>query len=580
MSRVNPAGTRAVGILALLAGIAALHLARDLLIPAALAVLLTFLLNPLVGRLQRWGLPRVVGVIASVGVMAIVTGTVGTMVVHEATELTKRLPDYRENLRQKVREVRSSIGRINVTLSELKELSSTQPTTAIAGVQPAVEPVKVEVIDSGPGFSEIASTVAVPLLYPLGQIAVTLLLLIFLLHYSDDFRERLIWVAGTRQMSVTSSAMDEVGMRIARYLRMQLIVNLTYGALVAIGLALFGVPNALLFGVLGTLLRFVPYIGPWIAAVVPILLTAAVFPAWSRPVGVTVMFLTIELFTNMVMEPWLYGATSGMSTMGVVVATVFWAWIWGPVGMILAVPMTVCLVVIGKYVPQFAIFHHLFGTDEAVPDVARLYQRLLIGDNDAAQEIVTPRLKSESFAQTCDNLLLPVLCELKRDHSAGLVDMDQTRSVLRTLETVCPSQKVDADTPPRLLCVPAYNEIDEAAARLLTLASSGQRIPAEALSSHSLASEVAERAAETGTQVVCIVQVQPRVDTHARHIAKTVATRTQCQLVELCIQPGGDKPHSGSSRDKESQIRCESGFSELLEHLGELRTPQEAPVAA
>lgn len=531
-----PAATESVRPIRLIAAIllvAALFFTRDILMPAAMAVLLAFLLNPVVSRLRRWGLNRVAAVAITVSIAGILLAGMGYVVAHQLIDLTTKLPDYKENLRTKVREFRSSSGttlsKLSGTYEELRqELSSTQPTTQTAMVESPVGPIlrtpaapmRVEVVDNDLDFGQIATTFAAPLLVPLAAIGIVILLLIFLLIHSDDIRERVITFAGIRQVSLTTATMDEAGTRIGQFLRMQAFVNLCYGAMVAIGLLCFGVPNALLWGVIGFLLRFIPYLGPWLAAAMPTLLTFAVFPSWTRSIGVISMFAVVEFTTNMILEPVLYSNSSGISSLGVVCATIFWAWVWGPVGMILAVPITSCLVVMGKHVPQLALLHQLFGTDVSVPIVGKLYQRLLVGDDGEIEEIVSREVKSSSLAAVCDNLLLPVLAELKRDAIANVISATQVRVALRILTMLCDTEAPATQTRPRLLSIASQNEFDDCAATLIVCAARKEGVAAEMISSHALAREAAEKAVASGASTFLLVQVPPQSLIHHRRLVK------------------------------------------------------------
>ena len=480
---------------------------------------------------------------------------------------------------------------------------ATNPVGAAAGRatgRAPDEPVKVEMVNrETPGFGDVATRLAMPLVFPLEEAGITLLILIFLLQCSEDVRERLIWLAGMRQMSLTTAALDESGARIAGYLRMLLVVNVSFGAMMTLGLLVIGVPGAVMWGVVAGILRFIPFIGPWLGAAMPTLLAVAVSPGWGMPLAVVGWVLVVELFVNMILEPWLYGHSTGISSLGVVFGVVVWAWLWGPVGLILAVPLTVCLVVLGKYVPSLAVFNQLFGTEGAVPEVARLYQRLLIGDETAAEEIVTERLKSGSLVKLADELLLPVLCELKRDHSAGLIAREQAREAVRTLEMVLPGEVPTRPVPgsndaaehfPRLLAVPGPGIIDEAAARLLARAAVSESIPAEASSSHALASEVAARAVECGASAVCIVQLAPVTASHARHIVKTLAHRLrgaaeslqlyemmsegQCLLEAATTLPGGAAPVPTAARAPAARTPRAAGGLEPQRRAGRQPRPQ------
>src|SRR5262245_56426714 len=405
--QVLPDSSRALRIIACLAVIAALHWASDLLIPTALAVLFTFLLAPLVRWLERCKLKRPFAVTITVIVACTVAFGLTWLVGMQVVDLTMRLPDYRENLRAKAHELRmtgeGSFKRLGTTLEELKkELSTTQPTTQTALGPVTVlppGPIRVQIEEQPPDVTQIATWIAGPLVFPLAQAAITVVLLIFFLLFSDDLSARLVSLAGMRRISLTASATSEIAQRVSSYLRAQLLVNLSYGAMIGVGLACFGVPNALLWGVVAFIVRFIPYLGPWIAAILPALLTIAVFPGWARVGGVIALFVVVELTTNLLLEPWLYGTSSGISSLGVVIATVFWAWIWGPVGLIVAVPVTVCLVVAGKYIPQLGALHDLLGADAEIPEPLRLYQHLLASDADAADELVAEASKEQPLPE-------------------------------------------------------------------------------------------------------------------------------------------------------------------------------------
>lgn len=572
---------RPLRLVTLMLVIATLYFAREILIPAALAILFTFLLYPPVNRLRRLGLPRVLAVAIVVTASIGLSGAVGYVVTRQVVDLTERLPDYQENLRAKVREIRTSgsgkLAKVTETLTELKrELATSQPATAavmpvpgsvISVPEPA--PLKVDVVGDEPDLSTIAASVAAPLFIPLAQAAITILLVIFILLHADNIRERLITIAGMRQISLTTAAVDEAGTRIGGFLRMQALVNACYGLMVAVGLSVFGVPNALLWGVLGMLLRFVPYLGPWIAAAMPTLLAFAVFPGWARPIGVIAMFCVVELITNMILEPWLYGSSAGISSLGVVLAAVFWAWIWGPVGMILAVPITACLVVMGKHFPQLSLLHQLFGCDVDVPSVGSLYQRLLVGDEDSAEEMVESHIRDNSLVEACDSLLLPALSELKRDAAAGLIQPGQVRRAIAIMDMVCDLRAAAPARDPALVCIAGHDEIDAAAARLLARAAEQAGIQTETISSHALSNEAAQRAADSGAEWICIVQVPPHSSLHLRRLSRAVRARLgdSARVIELCY--GSARAGRSDAHDDRPTARRESTVASVLRRLKE-----------
>ena len=367
---------------------AALYLARDLLVPVALAVFLSFLLAPLADRLQRLGLGGVGGTLASVVLAFLVIVGLGFVVTEQFIVLADRLPQYEDNIRAKIEEVQSIssrvVARTTQSIRGLKEEIAGMPTTSTtmdAAIPPpelsllppahpehlfnppgpyaanaqrlppgstatqAPVPVKLVEPQNGP-LGYIAGSLSA-LLGPLGTAGIVTVLAIFLLLQRRDMRDRLIALTGHGQIFVTTQAFDEMSRKISRYLLMQLVVNTCYAIPVAVGLMLFGIPNALLWGLLGLVLRFIPYAGAWVTAGISTLLAVAVYPNWWGPLGVLLFFVMLELFINNVIEPWLYSVGSGLSMLGVIFSAVFWAWLWGPVGLLLATPIGVCLTVMG-----------------------------------------------------------------------------------------------------------------------------------------------------------------------------------------------------------------------------------------
>lgn len=684
---------RSLAILAGLATIVALRLGAEILIPVALAVLLTFLLHPLVGWISRRArLPRSGAVMITLAFSGLLLLGMGWLVGTQIVDLTSRLPDYRDNLREKARSIRmatsggsgGTIDRLSGTIEDIRqELAATRPagngssttrpttgpTTFIATVEPAPSaaaaaaaavadevgdaagsssnaaedagdrdepaPVRVQVVEGDDPVKTIMA-VAPPVLLPIFEAGVVVLLVIFLLLYSDDVRDRLVWLAGKRQISLTTAALDEIGTRISGFLRMSFIVNLCYGVMVGVGLALLGVPNALLWGVLGVGLRFVPFVGPWIAAALPSLLALAVFPGWARPMSVIAMFIVVETITNMVLEPWLWGGSSGISTLGVVIAAVFWSWLWGPLGLILAVPITVCLVVVGKHVPQLGFFYQLFGRERAIPTAGRLYQRLLVGDEATTREIVAAERESRSFVETCDAVFLPVLTDLKRDRAAGVIDEWQMRNALRLLDLAATAAAEDdedeeadrerererEESKPEgpvaggrerapvacegtLLIASTQNEVDDFAAMLLCRCTEALGIQTEVTTSRLLANEVAHRVAELKPAAAVVVQVAPISWPHSRHVLKALlraraggvggGAASTAKLLDLAIEPpddlnpstrptgeGGEvegKPAEDATADKLG-VRREKSFIPVLRRICELARVVSAPLPA
>ena len=249
-----------------------------------------------------------------------------------------------------------------------------------------VLPMPVEIVN-GLSAQTVAQSVLGPIISPVGTAAMVVVFVVFMLIERENLRNRIIHLIGSRQLNVATQALDDAASRVSRYLLMQLIVNSAFGFVIAVGLFFIGVPNPLVWGILATVLRFLPYIGPWIAATIPIVLASAVFQGWTRPLLVLALFIANELIANNLIEPWLYGASTGISTMGILVSAVFWTWLWGPVGLVMATPLTVCLVVMGRYVPHMSFLHTLLSDEEVLSPDARFYQRLLAMDPEEATDI-------------------------------------------------------------------------------------------------------------------------------------------------------------------------------------------------
>ncbi len=360
--------------------IATLYFARPILIPLALAALLTFLLSPLVTRIERW-IGRIAAVLVVVTMIFTVTSVTGWVLTRQFVDLATRLPDYKVNIQTKLRSFKvptgGAVSRLSQTVEELKK---DLPGAASPNVVPTpgkpesaripangAQGVPAQVVETSKASPmELAQSVIAPLLGPLGTGALVLLLVICMLLQREDLRSRLIRLIGQGHISATTRAMDDAGARVSRYLLMQLVVNVTYGIAIAVGLYFIGVPNAVLWGVFATVMRFIPYIGPWIAAAFPIMLSLAVSTSWTMPLLTIGLFVVLELLSNNLMEPWLYGSKTGVSSIALIVAAVFWTWLWGPVGLVLATPLTVCLVVMGRHVPRLRFLSIVLSDEEAL----------------------------------------------------------------------------------------------------------------------------------------------------------------------------------------------------------------------
>jgi predicted PurR-regulated permease PerM len=533
-------GLRALTLLAAFALVTGcFYLAQAFLLPIAVSVLLAFLLTPVVAALQRWGLGRLLSVLVVVLLAFAVLAGIGVALGTRLTTLAHELPRYRANIREKIADVRwlgrgGAIEKVQETVeSAAREAEEDQPSPAPQRARPT--PVVVERETTGTIWSLPAALA--PWLAPLGGAALVAVLVPFMLYERQELRNRVIRALGYRSLTVTTRALDEAARRVSRYLLMQTIVNSTFGGLVAVGLWLIGVPYALLWGAFAAVLRFIPYVGPWLAAIMPIALSLAVFPGWTRPLLVVALILVLELFSNMVMETLLYAQSAGVSEVALLVSVAFWTWLWGPVGLLLATPMTVVLVVFAKHVPSLAFVSVLAGDDAPLePDVA-FYQRILAGDQDEAVEIVEEYAKTHPLEELFDAVLVPALARARADRARdALSDEEERHVVQRTAEvldaleeTVIPAAAArDTATGPaavvEVLGCPARDATDALALRmlgyLLQPTASLRVAPAGVL-----AAELLDLVAEQVPGAVVVGALGPGGLTHVRYLVKRLRGR-------------------------------------------------------
>ncbi len=382
MTNVQNSIRRGGGLLATCVAVAALYFARDILVPLALAILFAFLLEPLARLFEQIHLGRFASALASVLAALSVMGFLCYCVAGQFADFGNQMPRYEKTIHEKIRHVvangnsffrhaQNSIQDFRKGLTVTNTPASTNATLTMPATQrnPKVIPVEVQSADDSP-LKMIRNLIGPSLDFMLTIFLVTLFC-IFILCERDDLRERLIRIVGSRNAPLTNRLLTETGRRVSRYLLMQLIINVSYGACIALGLWAVGIPNPLLCGMLATMLRYVPYAGPWIAAAVPLAVGLAVDTGWTRPLLVLALYAAMEIVTSNFIEPWFYGSTTGITPLAVLLAAVFWTWLWGPLGLLLSVPLTVCLIAIARYVPQLELLDQLFGETESRPTPER-----------------------------------------------------------------------------------------------------------------------------------------------------------------------------------------------------------------
>ena len=419
--------------------VAALYLAKGVLVPMTLAVLLSFLLSPACDWLERHWLGRVPAVVVTALVGFTVLGGATWMAVVQVSDLAPRMPEYETNLKAKLESanarVSATLGRVTRTAQGMSENLS--PVDVAQAPQGTKEwPYSVRIISSPASPLQVFGSMFGTVLEVLGSIGVVIVLVVFFLIRRDDLRDRFILLVGQGQMTLTTQMLEDAGTRVSRYLATEFLLNVIFGTAVGGGLYLIGVPNPILWGILATTLRFIPYIGPWLAAAMPIGLSMAISGDWVAPSLTIALFVVLELFTNNVLEPWLYGKNTGVSAVAVLLAAVFWTWLWGVVGLLLATPLTVCLLVVGKHVPQLSFLNTLLGDKPVFEPTKRIYQRLLAGDDEEATELLDEYFEHTPLVEVYDTVLIPALASAETHWRQGELEEGRHRFILQTLKSM------------------------------------------------------------------------------------------------------------------------------------------------
>jgi predicted PurR-regulated permease PerM len=418
--------------------VAALYFGREVLVPIALAVLLSFILSPCVRFLQRAHLPRVVAVIVVGAVAFSAIFGLGTLMVSQVNGLAGDLPRYQTTLAAKIdslRGVTAGSGTLERASAVLHDLSQEidkpkdNSTDFLRDGATPNKPIPVEVRQPDPGTLQTLSTLIEPLIHPLTTTGIVLIFVVFILLQHQDLRNRLVRLAGTKDLQRTTAAIDDAGERLSKLFLTQLGLNAGFGLIIGVGLYIVGVPSAPLWGIFAMILRFVPYIGAVISAIFPLILAAAVGTGWSMVVATAALFLVVESVAGQVVEPLVYGRSAGLSPVAVIVSATFWTWLWGPIGLILATPLTICLVVLGRHVEQLKFLEVMFGDEPPLKPAELIYQRMLARDPVEAAEQAELFLQENTLATFYDEILLGGLQLAQSDAERGLLDNERMQRV-------------------------------------------------------------------------------------------------------------------------------------------------------
>ena len=438
-------GNSLTTVLVAAAIVAALYFGREVLLPIALAVLLNFVLAPPVRLLQRLYLPRFAAVTIVVLLAFGVISGLAALMFAQVSQLAGDLPRYQSNLGEKIQALRGAatasgtleqasqvLRNLQKELDRPKSAKPTSPTTPDASALPD-RPIPVEVRQPDPGALQTLATLIAPLIHPLATTGIIIIFVVFILLQQQDLRNQLIRIAGSHDLQRTTLAMDDAGKRLSRLFLMQLALNAAFGLIIGIGLWAIGVPSAPLWGLLATVLRFVPYIGAIVAAIFPLILATAVDPGWSMMLMTAVLFLVVEPLIGHVIEPMVYGHSSGLSPVAVVVSATFWTSLWGPIGLILATPLTMCLVVLGRHVERLKFLEVLLGDRPALSPSENAYQRMLAGDPIEATEQAQSFLKDRTLTEYYEQILMGALRLAWADLERGRLDQQETQRIRNTV---------------------------------------------------------------------------------------------------------------------------------------------------
>jgi predicted PurR-regulated permease PerM len=464
----------------LVATLAVLYLAKDIFIPFALALALSFILAPLATWLQSIHLGRVPSVMVVMIAVVASTAAVSWMVANQLIDVADHLPAYRENIHNKIQGIRApatgALGRVERSVAEIgKELAGreTGPAPARRPVATTANPLPVEVVTPEPSPLVYLRDLTRPFLAPIGMFGFVLILTAFILIKREDLRNRLLRLVGVGQLHATTQAIDDATQRISRYLVLQFAVNGAMGVAITIGLAAIGVPYAALWGVMAAFLRLVPYLGIVCATVLPLTLSLAVFDGWLHPALVLVLFFVLEMIVGNFVEPWLYGAHTGISSLGLLVSTIFWTMLWGYPGLILSTPLTVCVVVLGRYVPQLSFLHIALGDEDVLSTEIHLYQRLLAMDHVEARAVVEEFLKDRPLVDLYEQVIIPTLILAEHDRHLGTLEPSREDFIFLCLNEIIAElaehepPKEDVPAPEgRIFLIPAKDAADEVSGAL------------------------------------------------------------------------------------------------------------------
>jgi predicted PurR-regulated permease PerM len=567
--------------------IAALYYGQDVLIPLACAFLISFALNPPVAWLSRRGVPRIISVIAvMVMIIAVLASLVGVL-GSQLRSLSQELPTYQWTIRSKLSDLRAQLkapgifeGALETVETVQKEVKADDRPPTAAADAPKTAPQRVEIVPTPRDPFETAMAWLERSVEPLAKLGIVFVFVFLALLDRSDLRDRLLRMLGGN-LHRSTDAIEEAGKRISKYLLMQLIVNITYGVPMALGLYLIGVPGALLWGTVAAVMRFVPYVGPMLAAIFPISLAFAVDPGWNMVLWTVALIVFLEVVSNNIVEPMLYGTSTGLSAMSLIASATFWTALWGPIGLILATPLTVCLLVIGRNIPQLQFLDTLLGSVPALDLPTRIYQRLLANDAEEAIDIATTEIDASSPREFYNDVALDVLRLASDDHLRHATAEHRLRvangmdALLDDLREQYPAE-IPEDAKPSVVCIGGKWEVDTIASEMLCHALALDGIaavyrPATTVSAASIAKLDLE-----GADTVCVSYFTSTPALPARHYCRRLRRRWPNLRIVLALWNAPPELLVGDAHEALGADEVVTSIDEATRRIHRIVDPEEA----
>jgi predicted PurR-regulated permease PerM len=538
--------------------VAAVYFGRPILVPLALAILIAFALSPLVRLLRKLSLGRVLSVLISLLLAVVVMGAVGTFIASQAARVAVELPHYQRNLTKKIQSIRGTAANNSLVRSATSVLNNIGNEIAAPPPQlndtantanKAAPPVPVVVERPRTTPLDVIQSVAGPLLEPLVTMTLVIVFVGFILLQKEDLRDRFIRLAGYQDLQRTTLALDEAADRLSHYLFSQTAINTTFGIVIGTGLWLIGIPNPGLWGLLAGMMRFVPYVGVPLAALFPLALAFAIDPGWAKVLYTAALYFTIEPVVGQLIEPVVYGRNMGLSAVAVVVAAVFWTWVWGSVGLLLSTPLTMCLVVLGRHIEPLKFLDVLLGDQPPLAVEESLYLRMLAGDPDTAALEAEAFIRNNSLREFFDDVALKALALAQRDSDRGVLDRERLAQIRETVDAMIENLAEHSEIPAGIegeeqaaaaleedeipghwrhqpvWCVAGRSALDEAAAALLAHVIEKRGLHTRVVSATEVSPANLARLDCSGVQVICISYLDPGNYKNARYLVRRLKKR-------------------------------------------------------